>query len=505
MDLDTHLAALAARADGRQPGRLANFKRWRPADFAAHGGSKNADLMGYAAAGDYGWVADLARHQVESAGLWMDECVAFDFYFDGPFVAYAVALRMAIDAGDHGAAAWIRRPMRAMLHLHALAAVPVSQLRGWQMIGVGNAPGRITWSSARRHRGVTTPVVGDRFHPERAVGGNSMGMWLSWATAWPGRDRRPLRLGSRVRPYELCQEPDVLANLACVSRYTADVDPRTFGLQPGDPDLMRRAIQGDREAASRCAHVVVDECPPGHRYDFLRLRTDRGGEAYSLSGIAQGNKPHAVASDFDNETATLRLLLPSEGVKTGANVGLWVRVGDEVVEAGAANRSGRPSRVSMPRLGGRVLYGFRFRERRVIPWHDGGAVAADTPPPPAPGKPAPVDPPPRLESDGWVVITTDGTRLTLEPAVTPRQPLRVRSKDRGGPLWLTLAQPVSQKPFAYAIHAATGERLVVEDLPSGVTRHLLEVSPAENPSRSISIVVESQGETSDLLFIREHR
>lgn len=484
MSLKQALTALAARSAGRVPAVRPNYKRWTVEAFAAQGGSKNADMMGYAGDGDFRWIADLARHQVKAAGLWMDEAVPFDFYVDGPLAAYAVSLKLAREASDREAARWIERPMRALLHLHAIAAVPMTMTRGWQMIGVGNAPGRVSTSTAVRHRGASTPVVGDRFHPSRAVGGASMGLWLSWAAAFPGRHVKPELLGSTVRKDEKCSEADIFANLGGVRRFSEDVDPAVFGLHSGDRERLLAAIHGDDTAAAECAAIVVAECPLAEWYDFIRIRTSRGGEAFSVGSRHNGNKPHCVAcsASLDGEW---RILLPGAGVKVGANVGLWVELGEDRVVSGAANREGGPSRVEMPRLGGDQHYGFRFRARRVERF---GGGPSDPPPPPPP-------PPP----DPDFILAPGNIGVARPEAARPL----VLAQVTGRPALIVLRDPRTHEPqLVEAVDPVVGQSLIVSGVGTGVRRHLAEAS---GPAGRTTMVVESQGERQELRYIREHK
>lgn len=409
MSIHDHLPNVARRAAG-QLVEPANFKRWEPRAFCAQGGSKNEAHIAYASAGDFRWIAAVAKLQCEEFGLCIDELGAGqEFYGIAPRVGEMLCLKLARAAGDQESAHWIGRVLRSYWHWLALGSMPVPVRQGWQMIGLGERPRGREFTAAGNsdvYTGPSCTIVGDRWN-RGTEGAEQYGMFLAWAADWQPRALRnrggqPKPLGVRARDGGLSL--DVIANLGGVTHLHDDIKAEMFGLQPGDRGRLQAVIRGDAGAAAEAAAIVVQECPPHGDYRMTRIRRDGAAESIS-ERTRNGNKPHCAYSSLD-ASGFRQTLLPADFEKIGADA-IWVRVLPDKIEAGDSD-----SFVFAPRPGGPMLYGFHFADRAVERLSGGSIPPHNPPPPPDRPDPAP-EPPVPPNASGGVVLGPKGTHVRL--------------------------------------------------------------------------------------------
>lgn len=438
MSIHDHLPNVAMLAAGRPPLTPPKPMKIEPHRFVEQGGSKNEESLARAAAGDFRWLAEVARLQCEGWGLCLNELGAGqEFYGVAPRAGEMLGLKLAREAGDQESAKWLARVLRSYWHWLALGSYPAPVQRGWQMLGLGGrAIGRVLEErAAPGYTGVSTTVCGDRWNMG-TVAHDAYGAFLSWAAGWPrvlrGANGQVKRLGIRARQGGLSL--DVIANLGGVDRLDQEIDPAVFGLQPGDRERLQKVIRGDRAAATEATAIVMWECPPHAAYDMTRIRREGAAETISAR-TRNGNKPHGAYCSTGDDGLRMTLI-PADFEKVGADAH-WVRVFPDKIEAGDSD-----SFTTCPRPTGAVLYGFRFHGGRVESIDGGTVVEPPEPPQPPPGpkppepkKPEPSTGPPIPASGHHVTFRLPKEGVTVIVNVKPGNVWEGRRWKRDGGQW----------------------------------------------------------------------
>lgn len=312
-----------------------------------HGGSQNIPVIAEAAAGNYAWIAALARLEREE-GLFGTELGSPGFYFSAVVEAKLVALRDARRAGRLDLAEDIRQNLRAIWAMESLVAVDTPRTSVW-----ANASGQILEGpgDAADYTGLSCAVAGNRWNGKfpRWLNSDAHGRMLSWALDWPRQDRKPGGVMRNPKP----GRGNVIGFLGGVDRYEDTVAAEIFGLTEDERELLRRVVRGDVEAA-RMAAGWLAEYGTLAKWTWRLRRTTEGTEVIFFGPWPNPNKPPHAATSITN-SGEWRTIRPSYFERRRG--GVWdfnVRVEDgEII---ARVREGLGVEVRMPELAGALLW-----------------------------------------------------------------------------------------------------------------------------------------------------
>jgi len=348
---DTLLGSLTDHATGKTVPRdaVARYLWKRGDDISCWNGcgkavgSQNRPVAAEAAIGNYQWLANLARLE-RREGIFGRELGSPGYYFYVPIAAKMVALCDARKAGDKKAAQALADNLRAIWAYESLLAIPTARTSTWANLSGNIKTGK---GDANWYKGLTVAVAGERWRPDLYLDHDPHGAFLSWALNWqPRRVRNGGRLLEKGKWWM-----NVVGHLVNKDRYAAHAPPEPFGLTQHDRDQLRAVIKGD-PAAVRWAVRIVGEYGVYKTYRIRIRRTTKGTEIVFFHS-ANGNKPAHAATSLTT-TGAWRTIRPGYYRGTGANGGFKVWIKDGTIHATCAQ--GRGERVSMPELGGKVLY-----------------------------------------------------------------------------------------------------------------------------------------------------
>lgn len=341
--------------------RHRDFRCWNGCPYV---GSQNIPVIAAAAAGDFTWVAALARHE-RLEGLYGHEVGSPGFYFAAVQDAKMVALRDARRAGDIEAAAALALALRASWALDALVAIETPRASTWADLGGdGEVEGA---GNAGTYLGLTVAVAGNRWNGsgrgERWLDGDAHGPALSWALDWSPR-RQPAG-GTLRNPRP--GRGTVAAFLAGVDAFEAPTAPEVWGLTSAERNVLQRVVRGDVEAAREAAEWLSD-FGLLRQWTFTLTRTTAGAQMIFWGPYPNPNKPpHASTSISTN--GAWRTIRPS---RWGRGSTIWdYRVDLQEGDVVASVRDTPP--VRMPLLAGELLWEVTLAAGDVR-WRGGGGA-----------------------------------------------------------------------------------------------------------------------------------
>lgn len=346
---DIPLPELAARADGDRPDMSRHLAR-RDVTRQLPGvspkwyqGSQNIPTVVYSAAGNWRWLASLARLW-EREGLFGSELGSPGQYYTSVVYALAVSLRDSrAAAGNEAAEDVLRRALRAVWTWDALAALPVRRSRVEAVLG---GVGRLEGTGARGYQGLTCAISGNRWngnprdmrwHQGHEEHGESLSLALDW---------KPRR-----RPRAIAPE-DIFHTLARARRWADSIAPEIFSLLESERQALREVVSGNVDAARQAALWLL---PFGVRrhWGWTVTRTTEGIESIFWGPFPNPNKPAHACTQLQTD-GTWRTLRPAFSRNTNVAAGYAVELQDGQIVARVAPGSGEE--VSMPALGGEVLW-----------------------------------------------------------------------------------------------------------------------------------------------------
>jgi hypothetical protein len=325
--------------------------------------SQNISAVVYSAAGNWKWLAALARLW-EREGLFGSELGSPGQYFSSVAYALAVSLRDCRAAKNEEEEDILRRALRAVWTWDALAALPVPRSRVEAVLG---GVGRQKWPGARGYQGLTCAVSGNRWNGNPREmrwhkGIEEHGELLSVALDW-----QPRRRQKQVAP------EDIFHTLSGTRKWADSIAPEIFGLLESERQVLREVVSGSVDAARRATLWLV---PFGVRRHWAgRLtRTDSGVESIFLGPYPNPNKPaHACTQLLTN--GTWRTLRPAFSRNTNVARGYAVELRDGQIIARVERRCGEE--VSMPALQGEGLWEVDVRGDQIT--FNGEPVEMDRP------------------------------------------------------------------------------------------------------------------------------
>ncbi|MHB1459355.1 MAG: hypothetical protein ACYC0V_20790 [Armatimonadota bacterium] len=314
-------------------------------------GSQNLPMIARAAIGDHKWMADLARLE-RKEGIFGRELGSPGFYFSMPMVSKMVSLRDARKSGAKKDAEAIRLSLRAVWAYESLLAVNTPRRSTWMNASgdVLKGKGDSSW-----YKGLTIAVAGERWHSDRFLDHDDHGVFLSWALDWPQRSNTKIR-NPGAKPGGWWA--DAVAHLIKKTSYTAASSSEPFGLTDDERAVLRRVIEGDSEAVEQAVEWIR-EFGVYEKNDIRIRRTTEGTEVVFFK-TSNGNKPAHAATSVTTK-GVWRTIRPGFYKGVGANKGYRVWIENKTVYAEAESGFGR--KVSMPELGGDLLYEVELKGR----------------------------------------------------------------------------------------------------------------------------------------------
>jgi hypothetical protein len=340
---------------GEMPRNGGDFRCWNGCPFV---GSQNIPVVAAAAAGDFQWVAGLARWERQE-GLYGSEIGSPGFYYGAVADAKMVALRDARRANRPDLASDIALALRAAWAYDSLVALETPRTSVWaELAGEGPISGP---GNAETYLGLTVAVAGNRWNGrdggDRWRVQDTHSTMLTWALDWSPR-RAPehgvLRNPRRGRG-------NVVAFLAGVDDYSAPVPPELFGLTSEEREILRRVVRGDVAAARTAAGWLAD-FGVLRKWSFTLTRTAQGVQTIFWGPWPNPNKPPHAATSVTT-TGEWRTIRPSRwGRRNGQTVGGHEVhfEGDEIV----ASVWNTPP-VRMPRLAGDLVWEVTLQGQKV--------------------------------------------------------------------------------------------------------------------------------------------